>query len=201
MNPNGKEADSMSATVVDISSHPRFKCPVSPVPHPATQCGSSLHNTPVETKHLTREEAIARIKAGLERRSGKRWSVTGGRGTAWGWLCIDVPPKERTHEGHFTPPDRRAELAALLGLDTVHMQGQNVSPDKWTEFVGRAEDGKSSDFRACLVCGEPTMHRFSCPCDLEHPICEGNHDDRVPRLDCAFIWSGTGHYTTRTGRS
>jgi hypothetical protein len=55
--------------------------------------------------------------------------------------------------------------------------------------------------RECMVCFKPTTHRFFCPCDLEHPICEGNHADRVPRLDCAYIRGGTGHFTTMTGRA
>lgn len=58
---------------------------------------------------------------------------------------------------------------------------------------------KPNDLRACIVCGTPTAVTFFCPCDGHHPICEGNHADSVPRLDCAFIWAGTGHFTTRTG--
>jgi hypothetical protein len=38
-----------------------------------------------------RNPVLARIKAALKRRSGKVWSVTGGRGTAWGWLKIASP--------------------------------------------------------------------------------------------------------------
>ena len=45
---------------------------------------------------LSRAAVIARIKRGLESRSGKRWSVTGGTGTAYGWLHIDAPPARRT---------------------------------------------------------------------------------------------------------
>lgn len=45
---------------------------------------------------LDRNEAIARIKKALKERSGKSWSVTGGRGTAWGWIKIDAPPKRCT---------------------------------------------------------------------------------------------------------
>ena len=52
---------------------------------------------------MKRDEAIRRIKAALERRSGKRWSVTGGRGTAWGWLNIDVPPARRVWSINYDP--------------------------------------------------------------------------------------------------
>ncbi len=48
------------------------------------------------TETLTRHEAIKRIKTALQKRSGKTWSVTGGRGTAWGWLRIDASPKRCT---------------------------------------------------------------------------------------------------------
>jgi hypothetical protein len=46
--------------------------------------------------NIDRNEAIKRIKTALQKRSGKQWSVTGGRGTAWGWVEIDAPPKRRT---------------------------------------------------------------------------------------------------------
>lgn len=45
---------------------------------------------------MTRDETMQRIKAALQRRSGKAWSVTGGKGTAWGWITIDAPPRRRT---------------------------------------------------------------------------------------------------------
>lgn len=51
---------------------------------------------------MERDETIAAIKTALKNRSGKPWSVTGGRGTAWGWISISVPPKRlgcaRYHE-------------------------------------------------------------------------------------------------------
>ena len=115
---------------------------------------------------MTREETIKRIKTALQNRSGKQWSVTGGRGTAWGWLKIEAPPKRCTwsHElkadaspsklpedyeeretgkpfGHMSPADRQ-ELATLLGLDRpVHCQGVSIasSSDYWQEYIDRAE--------------------------------------------------------------
>ncbi len=47
-------------------------------------------------KTIDRDEAIARIRTALKRRSGKAWSVTGGRGTAWGWITVEAPPARRT---------------------------------------------------------------------------------------------------------
>lgn len=115
---------------------------------------------------MDRNEAITRIRKALKERSGKPWSVTGGRGTAWGWITIDAPPKRRTwrnvlpagleprtarpsdwteiddptHGYGHTGPEDRAELARLLGLERV---GQHVSipssTDYYVEYVDRAE--------------------------------------------------------------
>lgn len=38
-----------------------------------------------------RNDVIAKIKAALKFR-GLRYSVTGGRGTGWGWITIDLLP-------------------------------------------------------------------------------------------------------------
>ena len=112
-----------------------------------------------------RDTTIAAIRAALKRRSGKQWSVTGGRGTAWGWIRIDAPPARCTwgHRlkagatmnrpedyeeydtgepgGHMSPADR-AELGQLLGMEgPVHFQGVNIASggDYYREYVDRAE--------------------------------------------------------------
>lgn len=94
-----------------------------------------------DTTYIDRDEAIKRIRTALRARSGKAWSVTGGRGTAWGWINIDAPPARRTADGYITEEDR-TELGTLLGLDKpVHHQGQSV-PDGSVyreEYVERAE--------------------------------------------------------------
>ena len=114
-----------------------------------------------------RDEAIARIKAALKRRSGKSWSVTGGKGTAWGWIEINVPPARRTwtnvpkphnvirldpgrenwdevdtgKPGGFMGPPDRDELAKLLGLPEVHFQGVSIAASSAyrEEYISRAE--------------------------------------------------------------
>lgn len=40
---------------------------------------------------IERNQAIAQIKAALKAR-GMRYSVRGGRGTAWGWIDVDLLP-------------------------------------------------------------------------------------------------------------
>ena len=114
-----------------------------------------------------RDEAIKQIKAALQRRSGKPWSVTGGRGTAWGWITIDAPPARRTWSHRLkagsvmnrpedyeeydtgTPggsmgPEDRAELGRLLGLENgAHHQGVSIpaSNAHYQEYTQRAESG------------------------------------------------------------
>ena len=121
---------------------------------------------PVPRRYIDRAEAIRRIKAGLESRSGKTWSVTGGKGTSYGWLKVNPPPKrciyrlcnpEGTDEpadyrtGVWKPtqaagrgdagPDDLAELARLMGLESIHHQGLSIPSgnDFYYEHIDRAE--------------------------------------------------------------
>ena len=126
------------------------------------------------TCNLNRNEVITQIKKSLKRRSGKNWSVTGGRGTSYGWITIDAPPSRRTFintpkqhnvvamlpglenweeidtgkSGGHTGPADRAELARLLGLKTVHCQGESIpaSSDYRQEYLDRAEGKQPSVF-------------------------------------------------------
>jgi hypothetical protein len=112
-----------------------------------------------------RDTTIKAIKTALQRRSGKAWSVTGGRGTAWGWITINAPPKRKTAGYELTPgcadiPENYAriddkypegggymtladkeELRDLLGLERMHDQGESVaaSGDYYREYIARAE--------------------------------------------------------------
>ena len=123
---------------------------------------------------MDRNETMSAIKRNLQRRSGKAWSVTGGRGTAWGWITIDAPPSRRTwscrlkagavHDypedyepydcgqpGHEMGPEDRAELAGLLGLEKVHHQGVSIpaGSDYRQEYLDRSEG------KVPTKCGEP----------------------------------------------
>ena len=56
--------------------------------------------------YIDRDEAIKRIRTALKRKTGKTWSVTGDRGTAWGWIRVQAPPKRRIwHEAKGDPSD------------------------------------------------------------------------------------------------
>jgi sugar phosphate isomerase/epimerase len=100
---------------------------------------------------LTREQAIARIRKGLQRRTGKAWSVVGGRGTAWGWLTISAPPRRRGEFDRMSEADK-AELAQALGVSMAQVHGGVSVPASsayWMEYVDRAEG------REPRVKGEP----------------------------------------------
>jgi hypothetical protein len=121
---------------------------------------------------IERNEAIARIKKALKARSGKTWSVTGNKGTAWGWINIDAPPARRTWRftirddhgcviceevndpsakfGHMSQVERK-ELAELLGVEFVHHQGQSVSPDSRAYFVDAAENKGPAEAMKCFA--------------------------------------------------
>lgn len=113
---------------------------------------------------VNRDTAIQRIRAALKRRTGRTWSVKGGRGTAWGWISIDAPPARRTVHcqlkagarttwpedyeevdtsvpgGAMRMEDRRI-LAEALGLEDVHSQGVKIAAnhDYYVEYIDRAE--------------------------------------------------------------
>lgn len=93
-----------------------------------------------------RAETIAAIRAALKARSGKTWSVTGGTGTAYGWITIKAPPKRCDQWGSMSDADR-AELGELLGLGRPTLrQGVDVaaSTDHRRECVDRAEGRRPS---------------------------------------------------------
>lgn len=93
------------------------------------------------TPEIDRNEAIRRIRDGLKARSGKPWSVTGGKGTAWGWITITAPPQRRGPHGEMTEADR-AELGDLLALKRPadrHAEQVPASREYRQEYVDRAE--------------------------------------------------------------
>lgn len=97
--------------------------------------------TPSGAPSLGRDEAIRRIRTALQARSGRSWSVHGGRGTAWGWIKVSAPPRRQDEYGKISDADRE-ELARLLGLTLrVHEQGVSIpsSSDYYREYVDRAE--------------------------------------------------------------
>lgn len=101
-------------------------------------------------KQMDRNQVISEIRTALRRRSGRAWSVTGGRGTAYGWITISAPPARRVQSDYMSERDRR-ELGELLALGFVHQQGVSVpaSSDYYQEHIDRANG------RAPSVTGRP----------------------------------------------
>lgn len=104
---------------------------------------------PAEATTIDRNDAIVLIREALKRRSGKTWSVTGGSGTAWGWIRIMSPPMRRVSSDGTPQPGRNwymtaedcAELGELLGLgEPVHIQGESIpaASDYRRAYIARA---------------------------------------------------------------
>ncbi len=103
-----------------------------------------------------RSDVCKRIKKALRKRTGLSWSVTGGRGTAWGWLNIQAPKgrlicrdqnpnydwhldnyqdekpfiERQATEGetaYYTSQEDREILAKALGLGMNEVSAQGVS--------------------------------------------------------------------------
>ncbi len=103
-----------------------------------------------EAKYLNRNDAIKAIRAALRKRSGKAWSVTGGRGTSYGWIHISAPLARRVdRDGNVTGEHRyymsaadQAELTRLLGLARPcghQYVSIPASSEYRAEYIARAE--------------------------------------------------------------
>jgi hypothetical protein len=112
---------------------------------------------------IDRDEAIKRIRQALKQKTGKSWSVTGGRGTSWGWITVQAPPRRRVSvrsipgkenedlyydrveeykaegENHYTSRAECKELARAFGVDNVHNQGLGIGPDRREAYVAAVE--------------------------------------------------------------
>ena len=69
-------------------------------------------STPEKDNYLDRNDAVKAIRAAFKAR-GLRYSVVGGRGTAWGWITIGVLPSEVRGKNR----DEVAALYRKLGED------------------------------------------------------------------------------------
>lgn len=128
-----------------------------------------------------RNEAAKAMRQMLRKRSGKAWSVKGGRGTASGWLTISAPPSRCVGYGYMTPEDCR-ELAELLGkANPIHDQGVTFPYDERWHYLKAAR----GDFPSRLHEWEPDpfwhMHVWnSC---LDAPRTESELFESYPERD------------------
>jgi hypothetical protein len=88
----------------------------------------------------SRDDAIARIRAALKRRTGRPWSVRGGRGTAWSWIEVSAPPARSDEFGRISIEDANT-LARIFGLPANHFLGGcwSISREEREHMVARAE--------------------------------------------------------------
>lgn len=119
--------------------------------------------------HIERADAVKRLKKALRTITGKTWSVSGARGTAWGWIDIQAPKSRRvghtpnpawkhwemdTQEPPFfenpdAPKDERwytnladeAVLRDIFDMTGFYIhQGMSVPPDSREWYVLKAEE-------------------------------------------------------------
>ena len=92
----------------------------------------------------SRDETIQQIRNNLKRRGLKWVSVTGGRGTAWGWIRIKAQPSKGADKWGTLTDEQRQQLADALGLEAVHYQGESIpaSSAYYQEYIERSA-GKS----------------------------------------------------------
>ena len=65
----------------------------------------------------------------IKQRTGRAWSVTIGKGTAYGWLRITSAKKSRDEYGAMSSHDT-AMLAAVLGEKHVSRSGVSIGPER-----------------------------------------------------------------------
>lgn len=84
-----------------------------------------------------RDDTILILRRELRARTGRAWSVTGGRGSAWGWITVTAPPARRVDGYHLSAADQ-AELSRVFGEPVGH-QGVQIpaSTDHRIEYVDR----------------------------------------------------------------
>lgn len=129
-----------------------------------------------------RDDAIQQIKTALKKRSGKTWSVTGGRGTAWGWITVNAPPRRRTWQfiQTSTPEPPRP--------DALYMGADGVTP------TYRIESGETTDLnsdpwaREALEQGRSLIFNW----EVEDPAAPFGHMSPADRKELATLM-GVGH--------
>jgi hypothetical protein len=124
---------------------------------------------------MDRDEAIKRIKSALKRRSGKSWSVTGGRGTAWGWISISAPPKRCTWRTTQTrspePPTPDAYYEGALGITPQY----RVQPGAEDRITSPANDPWA---REAVEQGRDVFYNWSVS-SLASPFGSMGSEDRL----------------------
>lgn len=93
---------------------------------------------------MTRNEATKCIKAALKKKTGKTWSVSGGRGTGYGWMTIQAAKSNRV--AHKLNPDHN-------GFYTISECIRKTGSPPWLEHVSDngAENQYTTDADSLLL--------------------------------------------------
>lgn len=165
------------ANVIAFPTPAPVPAPVAPEPEPAAPkslTAAQIANVKEIVENGDRNSVIKVIKDALKKRTGVTWSVTGGRGTAYGWIRIDAPPARRCRTTRLkegatnTNPESwewyedpsitdrsmtladNAKLSKALGIEgSIHCQGESI-PSDWShykEYVARALYGTPGHFK------------------------------------------------------
>ena len=78
-----------------------------------------------------RSVVTKRIKAALKRKTGKTWSVTGGRGTGYCWLTVHSPKSRRV--AHKINPDWN-------GFDSIPVCVAKTGRTPWIDYISENGD-------------------------------------------------------------
>ena len=93
---------------------------------------------------LGRNEAIALIKAAFKAR-GLRYSVTGGRGTAWGWIHIDLLPAVKRTANDVGRRIAYEQLGRDLGKEGCYCsESIPANNNYYREYIDRANGREPS---------------------------------------------------------
>jgi hypothetical protein len=131
---------------------------------------------PIDYGDLSRDATIKRIRAALKKRSGKSWSVTGGRGTAYGWIEIDAPPRRRTWRDYQTTSTEPPTPGA------IYRGASNVTPPRYVQ--AGAEDPITSPaddpwVREAIQEGHTVHYNW----EAEDPSYEFGHTSPADRIE------------------
>ena len=87
-----------------------------------------------------RNNTIQAIKAALKAR-GLKYSVTGGRGTAWGWITVDLMPAvfKTAAEEEIKAAYRKLAVDLKLTNNGYTSESIPAGGDYYTEYIQRAK--------------------------------------------------------------
>lgn len=156
---------------------------------------------------MDRDVAIKRIKTALKKRSGKDWSVKGGRGTAWGWIKIDAPPRRKTWDWVQTQtPEPPSPGACYRGAMNV-TPGYRVDCGAYDPILSPADDPWA---REAAESGRPLVYNWEAekPCEYGHMSPSDRLElmqllglGRAPHYQGVSIAASNGHYEEYVARA